>query len=149
MRNQNLRLFSYVVMVYMLLAFSWWALLLFTKNREAYSARMDNMRVEMMMDGRIIDPAQFEHSQEYSELAAYYRRQEWMIFGEASMFVLTLLAGLWFIHKSYSRQVQATQQQRNFLLAITHELKSPISSIQLVLETLFKRELPRKNQRNY
>ena len=42
---------------------------------------------------------------------------------------------LWFINKWWHNQ------RRNFLLSITHELKSPIASIQLVLQTFLKRQL--------
>lgn len=143
MQNQKLRLLSYVVMAYMLLAFTWWAMLLFTKNRDAFFAKQDRMQLIMAAEGKIKGNQEFLNTPEYMDLYNQYKRQEWMIFGEASVFVLTLVAGLWFIHKSYSRQVEANRQQRNFLLAITHELKSPIASIQLVLETLMKRDLPK------
>jgi signal transduction histidine kinase len=43
--------------------------------------------------------------------------------------------------------VSLTRQRRNFLLSITHELKSPIASLRLVLETLIKRNLS-PEQRN-
>ena len=131
-------------MAYMLLAFTWWALLLFTKNRDAFYAKQELAQIIMAAEGSIRNNEEFVHSTRYQELYSAYKRQEWMIFGEASVFMLTLIAGMWFIHKSYYRQVQANQQQRNFLLAITHELKSPIASIQLVLETLIKRELPKE-----
>ena len=144
MQNQKLRLFSYIVMAYMLLAFTWWALLLFTKNRDAFKAKQELAQLVMAAEGKIKSNNEFVNTAKYEELSNAYRRQEQMIFGEASVFVLTLVAGIWFIHKSYHRQVQANQQQRNFLLAITHELKSPIASIQLVLETLMKRDLPKE-----
>ncbi|MEZ4953986.1 MAG: HAMP domain-containing sensor histidine kinase [Saprospiraceae bacterium] len=143
MQNQKLRLFSYIVMAYMLLAFTWWALLLFTKNRDAFYAKRELNQLVLAAEGRIKTNEEFVKTEKYQELYQAYKRQEWMIFGEASVFVLTLVAGMWFIHKSYHRLVSANQQQRNFLLAITHELKSPIASIQLVLETLIKRELPK------
>ena len=144
MQNQKLRLFSYIVMAYMLLAFTWWALLLFTKNKDAFHAKQELAQLVMAAEGKIKSNKDFVNTAQYQELYNAYKRQEQMIFGEASVFVLTLVAGIWFIHKSYYRQVQANQQQRNFLLAITHELKSPIASIQLVLETLMKRDLPKE-----
>ncbi len=143
MRNQKLKLLSYVVMAYMLLAFTWWALLLFTKNKDVFHAKQGLVKIGMIAEGLVQNQAEFEQMPDYQALQREYKRQEWMIFGEASVFVMTLVAGMWFIHKSYSREVQANQQQRNFLLSITHELKSPIASIRLVLETLIKWDLPK------
>lgn len=144
MLNQKLRLLSYVVMAYMLLAFTWWAMLLFTKNRDAFYAKRDLMKIGMVAEGLVKNNEQFEQMVDYQELAQKYKRQEWMIFGEASVFVLTLLAGLWFIHRSYFRMAQTNQHQRNFLLSITHELKSPIAGIRLILETILRRNLPKE-----
>jgi signal transduction histidine kinase len=67
-----------------------------------------------------------------------------MIVGEASVFIISLVIGIWLINRGYHREVMAAQQRRNFLLSITHELKSPIASIKLVLETLLKRQLPKE-----
>ncbi|MBK9017427.1 MAG: GHKL domain-containing protein [Saprospiraceae bacterium] len=131
-------------MAYMLMAFAWWSLLLFTKNQDAFYAKRDLMKIGMVAEGRVKSDTEFEQTVDYQELAKKYQRQERMIFGEALMFVLTLLAGLWFINQGYQKEVKANQQRRNFLLSITHELKSPISSIRLVLETLLRRELPKE-----
>ncbi len=135
---------SYVVMAYMLLAFTWWSLLIFTKNRDAFYAKRDLIKIGMIAEGLVLNDTEFEQTPVYKELSDKYARQEWMIFGEASVFVITLLAGLWFINQGYSKEVRANEQTRNFLLSITHELKSPIASIRLVLETLMKRELPKE-----
>ncbi|MCB0587045.1 MAG: hypothetical protein KDD06_17215, partial [Phaeodactylibacter sp.] len=47
-RNLQLRLLSYGVIAYMMLAFAWWSILLFTKNRDAYEAKRDKMRLMMI-----------------------------------------------------------------------------------------------------
>lgn len=145
MPNLRLRLLSYVIMAYMLMAFAWWAMLLFTKNKDAFYAKRDLMKIGMAAEGHVKSNEEFEQTADYQDLVRKYERQEHMIFGEAMVFVLTLLAGIWFINQGYQKEVRANQQQRNFLLSITHELKSPIASIRLVLETILRRkELPRE-----
>ncbi|MBI5914398.1 MAG: GHKL domain-containing protein [Bacteroidetes bacterium] len=143
MSNLRLRLLSYIIMAYMLMAFAWWSLLLFTKNKDAFYAKRDLMEIRMIAEGLVKNDGEFEQMADYQELLTKYKRQERMIFGEACVFVITLLTGVWFINQAYFREVRANQQRRNFLLSITHELKSPIASIRLVLETLLRRELPK------
>jgi signal transduction histidine kinase len=64
-----------------------------------------------------------------------------MILGEASVFVLSLLIGIIFINRGYHKEILAAKQSSNFLLSITHELKSPIASIRLGFETLQRKKL--------
>ncbi len=149
MNKSWLRILTYVIMLYMLLAFAWWAMLLFTKNRDAFLAKAEVYKMGMVAQGLIRSDEEFHNTAVYRDLAAAYRRQEWMILGEGLVFLVTLSAGIWFINVSYHREIKANEQRRNFLLSITHELKSPIASIQLVLETLMKRELPREKELDF
>ena len=146
--NLKLRLLSYLVIIYMLLAFAWWSVLLYHKNQDAYQAKVELLAMGMAAEGTYHSAQHFHHTPRYLDLTAKYRRQEWMIFGEGSVFILSLVIGMWFIHRSYRHEIEMAHQRRNFLLSITHELKSPISSIRLVLETFLKRKLtPEQTQR--
>ena len=51
------------------------------------------------------------------------------------------------IRKSFNKETALANQQKNFLLSVTHELKSPIASAKLQLQTLLKRELDRDKQK--
>lgn len=70
-----------------------------------------------------------------------------MIAGEGSVFLVLLLLGVFQTRKAFKKETALTQQQKNFLLSVTHELKSPIASVKLQLETLRKREPPKEVQR--
>ncbi len=142
--NIRLRLLSYIVIAYMLMAFAWWSVLLFTKNRDAFFAKRDLLRIGMIAEGLVMDNEEFYKTKAYQTLEQSYRRQEWMILGEALVFVFSLIIGIWLINRGYNREVTAAKQRRNFLLSITHELKSPIASIKLIFETFVKRELRRE-----
>lgn len=146
MEKQNLRLrfITYLVIAYMMMAFSWWTILLFTKNQDAFTAKSELMKIGMIAEGIIKNDAQFLASTQYQSLEHHYTRQEWMIVGEAIVFVISLVFGVYLINRGYNKEMTASQQTRNFLLSITHELKSPIASIRLVLETLLRRELPKE-----
>ncbi len=140
-KNVRLRLLSNLVIVYMLLCLGWWSFLLFTKNRDAFHAKAELQKIMLVANEEIQNDEEFLQTNSYQTLASKYKRQEWMILGEGLVFAIILVIGIWLINKRYNQQVNTAQQSRNFLLSITHELKSPLASIQLVLETLQKRTL--------
>lgn len=74
------------------------------------------------------------------------RSRIWMVLGEGSVFFILLAIGVWQTLQSFKKEVSLARQQKNFLLAVTHELKSPIASVKLYLQTLQKRELDREKQ---
>ena len=131
----RLRLLSNIVILYMLLAFSWWSVLLFTKNKDAYRAKVELLKLIHVAEGRSATEADFVNSPEYDLLTTQYKRQEWMIFGEAAVFVISLVIGVWMINRGYNNLMSASRQQSDFLLSITHELKSPLAAIRLAFET--------------
>ncbi len=53
-----------------------------------------------------------------------------MIMGEGMMFVMVFLVGAYFLHQSLNKEAKLQEQKKNFLLSVTHELKSPLASIQ-------------------
>ena len=64
-----------------------------------------------------------------------------MIVSEGSMFVIVLSFGAYYLHRSINREQKLQEQKKNFLLSVTHELKSPLASIKLLLQTIQKRDL--------
>jgi signal transduction histidine kinase len=61
--------------------------------------------------------------------------------GEGGTFLLIILIGAAYVYGAVRRQIKLSSQQLNFMMAVTHELKSPIAVIQLNMETLSKRNL--------
>ncbi len=122
----------------------WWSVLLFRKNQDVFQARSEVYLRDAMARGLFDSEKAFRASGMYAELETRYTRQKRMIVGESIVFFFSLMLGMWFINRGYLREVAASRQRRNFLLSITHELKSPIAGIQLAVETLMKRELPRE-----
>jgi K+-sensing histidine kinase KdpD len=56
------------------------------------------------------------------------------------------LAGAIFIYRGFIRELKLSRDQRNFMMAITHELKTPIAVAKLNLETLQKHKLTENQQ---
>jgi signal transduction histidine kinase len=64
-----------------------------------------------------------------------------MILGEGSMFIIVFAFGAYSLHNALNRQQRLQEQKKNFLLSVTHEFKSPLASIKILLQTIQKREL--------
>ena len=109
------------------MALFWWAILLHRKNNEVFVLRADLLKEEYMNKAGIaaLDVTTLP---EYAELESDYNRQMYMILGEAAVFGITLILGIFFINRAYVRELFAAEKQKNFLLSITHELKSLVVS---------------------
>jgi len=64
-----------------------------------------------------------------------------MVLGEGLVFFLILLVGLWKIRSSIKKELLLAKNQNNFLLSVTHELKTPLASSRLMLQTIRKHDL--------
>jgi len=69
-----------------------------------------------------------------------------MVMGEGSVFLFLLCMGAFFLHQSIKKEDKLHEQQQNFLLSVTHELKSPLAAIKLSLQTIVKRDLDKARQ---
>ena len=127
--QRHWRIIPYLIFFYIILAFGWWTYLLLDKNQELYDVKV-SIQKDKNIDEEWLDP-----NKAYEE---YWRKRR-MIIAEGLVLLLTVIAGLFAIIRSYRQQVKAVNQQRNFLLAISHELKSPLASIQLIFDTLLRR----------
>ena len=58
--------------------------------------------------------------------------------GEGSTFLIVILIGAFVVYTSFHRRIMLSRQQNNFMLSVTHELKSPIDAMKLNLQTLEK-----------
>lgn len=64
-----------------------------------------------------------------------------MILGEGAVFFSIVAFAIFQIRKSVKKDIELSRQQKNFLLAVTHELKTPIASVKLYLQTLKRHQI--------
>lgn len=65
-----------------------------------------------------------------------------MVMGEGAVFIIIMSIGGYLVSKNIRRELEVKERQSNFLLAITHELKTPLASLKLLLQTFSRKELP-------
>ncbi len=128
----------YVLVIYVIAQFVWWTYLMLNLNNEIY-----HLKTELnLLKGESLNEVALKGNELNQKL---YSR--WiMIAGESSVFVTLLLLGIFKIRKTFKKETELAQRQKNFLLSVTHELKSPIASAKLQLQTLQKHELGRDKQ---
>jgi len=67
---------------------------------------------------------------------------DWFILVEGLFLLALLLVSVYAIHHLWRRQVALNQAQKDFVAQVTHELKSPLASLRLHLETIRLRRPP-------
>ena len=66
-----------------------------------------------------------------------------------SLLALALTGGLVLIFVLLLREVRLNERQSNFVSAVTHELKTPVASLRLYLDTLEMRSLPEERRAEF
>ena len=84
-----------------------------------------------------------------SGLDAGLSRLDAVLFVLGSLFFLFLAAGLVWLCMKLVLEMRLNQSQRAFIDAVTHELKTPLASFRLGLETLTRHELERPQRQQF
>jgi two-component system, OmpR family, phosphate regulon sensor histidine kinase PhoR len=80
-----------------------------------------------------------------SENAAFY----WAVLGVGVALLVLVLVGVIIYLALTLKAIALTQRQSNFIDSVTHELKSPLASLKLYLQTLTRRSVPPQQQADF
>jgi signal transduction histidine kinase len=125
----------WLLLFYIVVALGFWYVELKHQNNLMYAYKLEQLKKD--------DPL---YSQKLDALNETKLRKEWQYIGEGSTFLLVIFVGAIFVYRATHKQIKLSQQQHNFMMAITHELKTPIATTKLNLETLLKRNLNEDQQ---
>jgi len=123
------------LLAYVLAALIFWFIALNRQNKQMTRYEMEKL-----------NPASSGYSEEVKKLESVERRKTAQYAGEGAIFFLLIVAGAVFVFRAVQRQLKISQEQQNFMMALTHELKTPIAVAKLNLETLQKRKLDEQQQ---
>ncbi|HVK97935.1 MAG TPA: ATP-binding protein [Flavisolibacter sp.] len=124
----------WILLFYIIAALVWWAILLIQQTEEVYQLKIENLKA-------IFPESSAQFKTELYKIADQKKRDIYKYLGEGITFLLLILIGAVYVYRSVRRQFKQQQQQQHFVMAVTHELKTPIAVSKLNLETLLKYKL--------
>lgn len=73
----------------------------------------------------------------------------WVILIEGCVLMLFILGGILLMFIYYNKQARLNRMQSDFISSVSHELKSPLASLQLYLETMKYQKLSQEEVRDF
>ncbi len=125
----------WVLLLYIIAALVWWYVALSRQNEQMTAYKIQELQT-----------TDIRYREQYKKIMNENKRKSAQYFGEGAIFFLLISAGAIFLFRAVKNQLKITTQQQNFMMAITHELKTPIAVTKLNLETLQKRKLETSQQ---
>ena len=128
-------LIYWVFLTYMIAAFIWWYVSLEKQNNEIAAIKFQSIQLH--------DPSLGAKTQ---AIQNFQLRKTKQFIGEGLTILVLFLLGAIYVYRSLKKQLRYADQQQNFMMAVTHELKTPIAISHLNIETLLKRDLDTTQQ---
>jgi two-component system sensor histidine kinase CiaH len=120
----------WVLLGYIIAILFFWFIVLETQNTQMSNYKLNELKKD--------DPAYISKTE---KIAAEKRLKTTQYLGEGITFLAMILVAALFVYRAVRRQIILQQQQQNFMMAVTHELKTPIAVAKLNLETMLKHQL--------
>lgn len=129
-----------LLFLYVVAAIVFWGYSLRKQNNIVYQLEIEKLELRNI-------PSHSEiYKQEMFKIEDKKKRRIKQFYGEESTFLFVILLSAGIVYFAYYRQRQVSKLQQNFMLSVTHELKTPIAGIKLNMQTLDKRKLDETTQ---
>ena len=123
------------VLLYIIAALVYWFISLERQNNKMTYLLLNEMKHD--------EPGYYKKT---IEILNANKRKTTQYIGEGATFLVITLIGAGFVFRATRKRFKLSQQQQNFMMTVTHELKTPIAVARLNLETLQKRRLEEDKQ---
>ena len=129
------------LLAYIVVALVFWELSLQRQSGHIYAQELITLKSQ-------IDSTSYpgEYHRQKEMLEDNLRKRTYQYVAEGSTFLIVILIGASIVFTSFRRRIKLSRQQNNFMLSVTHELKSPIAAMKLNLQTLEKHKLDDENR---
>jgi signal transduction histidine kinase len=131
----------FLLLFYIIAALLFWGVSLHKQNQIILHHELQTLHLSVDSTQY---PEQYKSELQASTARASSRTNQYV--GEGATFLIIILIGAGVVYSSVRSNHKLSRQQNNFMLSITHELKSPIAAIKLNLQTLAKRQLEHATQ---
>jgi two-component system, OmpR family, sensor histidine kinase CiaH len=138
---QRTTVIYWLLLIYIVAALVWWFISLSDQN-----SQMKLFKLSQLNNTVDSTSSQVFYNNEREKIIQEYKRNKAKYLSEGSVFLIVILVGAAFVYRSVRREFRLQRQQRNFMMAVTHELKTPLSVVRLNLETLQKYSLDHDKQ---
>lgn len=118
------------LLLYIIAALLWWFIAL--NNQNVVMTKMSLAEINV---------SDVDFSEKASRIEELRKRKTAQYLGEGITFFFVIMIGAVIIFRATRKQIKFSESQQNFMMAVTHELKTPIAITQLNLETIQKRNL--------
>ena len=129
-RPKSIFILYWILIFYIVVILLFWFITLTRQNEQITRYRLD-----------MVDVDDNFYMKKLAQIRAARDRNTAQYIGEGITFLILSVAGAIFVYRVINRQFVQSEQQQHFMMAITHELKTPIAVTKLNLETLQKRIL--------
>ncbi|MEO8146923.1 MAG: HAMP domain-containing sensor histidine kinase [Bacteroidia bacterium] len=122
-----------ILVIYVVMQFCWWAYMLVDLNKEVFQHKIELTKIQ-------VNAGNAQQSA-LRDLDKKLHSRFWMVAGEGAVFLILLIFSIQRLLVAYNKEMELARQQKNFLLSITHEFKSPLAAVKLNMQTMQRHKL--------
>lgn len=125
-----------LLFLYVISAIVFWGISLEQKSQTIYELEYKHLKMDV---DSVANATLYNNTLKEIQEKRSSRTKQYV--GEGSTFLLVIIIGAAVVYTSFRRSIRLSRQQNNFMLAVTHELKSPIAAMKLNLQTMARHNL--------
>ena len=132
MSGKAITVVFWVLLIYILSSLIWWYIALEKQSTLIYKYELQNLEVAQKTN------PSYDIVQEKINIDRKRKTRTFQYLGEGTLFFVFIILGSILLYRLLIKKVKLSEMQSNFSMAISHEILTPISTMQLNLESIAK-----------